>query len=265
MFIGLALADDLPKTLMSVKMHEAAYVHLMTQAAAAENKAEVTTLELRAAEALWEGELWDTAILHFSRFEDTPSTKLGFSYSHFRAGSPMAALKVLDGDATAETYYLAGWCYLELGQPQAAYDAWGKIPPQSGLHAPSLTLQQSIGGTWEIPRRSPALAGTMSAIIPGTGQIYSGRLSDGASAFFVNGLLAALNWQLAKREIWSGVGIVGFVQLGFFGGNIFSAINSAHKFNRTAWDTKMESLSPHAPRLKATGPTWSMVVDSPAP
>jgi len=265
MWLGLAWADELPETLVSVDMHAAAYVELMARASGATDPADAAALELRAAETLWAGGLWDTAELHFSRLTPSSTTKLGTSYTFFQADEPMKALQALDGTATAETHYLAGWCYLELGQTQAAYDAWGTVPAGSDLHQPAVDLQYSIGGTWKIPHRSPGLAGAMSAVLPGAGQLYAGNGRDAATALFVNGLLAAFNWQLIERELWAGVGLVGFVQLGFYGGNILAGVNSAHKFNRMAWNDKLKSIDDYAPRLEANGTEWVMAVDSPGP
>ena len=137
------------------------------------------------------------------------------------------------------------------------------MPSASPLHSQATALRGQIGGSWEIPHRSPRWAGVFSAVLPGAGQFYSGRARDGASALVVNGLLGALNWQLIQRELWVGVGFMGFVQLSFYGGNILAAANSAHKFNAAAWNTKLAMLTLYEPVLESRGARWSMVMAVP--
>jgi hypothetical protein len=261
--LGFAWAGGLPETLASVNMHEAAYVELMSWAEEANNPIEASVLHFRAAETLWDGELWDTASLHFSRLERTPMVDLGWAYTHYRSAEPIRALQSLAGLTSAETYYLAGWCYLELGQAQAAYDSWALVSPDSMLSKPSEVLRENIVGTWDMTHRSPAFSGAMSAVLPGAGQLYAGNAGDAVSALLVNGLLAALNWQLVENQLWPGVGLVGVIQLGFYGGNILAAVNSAHKYNRLAWDEKLNPIRKYAPRVQANGSSWFMAVESP--
>lgn len=79
--------------------------------------------------------------------------------------------------------------------------------------------------------RTPWVAGTLSALIPGSGSFYSGRYLEGTYAFFLTALFFA-----AARDAFlddqKELGVVfGFFTLTFYGGNIYAAVNSVHKTN----------------------------------
>ncbi len=84
----------------------------------------------------------------------------------------------------------------------------------------------------ELPYASPETAGLLAAILPGAGHWYLGRKQDGAIALAVNGLFtwAALS---TFQEGNKGLGtLLAVVELAWYAGNIYSAVNSAHKLNQ---------------------------------
>lgn len=83
----------------------------------------------------------------------------------------------------------------------------------------------------ESPKKSPVLAGTMSAIVPGSGQMYAEHYKDGLMAFVVNGLFIAGTVAAIDRENYALAAIVGGVGLPFYVGNIYGAANAARKWN----------------------------------
>ena len=83
----------------------------------------------------------------------------------------------------------------------------------------------------DIPPKSPTLAGTLSAILPGSGQVYSGRPKDGVMAFVVNALFISGTIVALDNENYAVAAIVGGVGLPFYIGNIYGAANSARKWN----------------------------------
>jgi len=79
--------------------------------------------------------------------------------------------------------------------------------------------------------RSPWLAGLMSAGLPGSGSFYSGRYLEGTYAFFLT-VLFGLATHNAIQQDQSELAIVfGFFTLTFYGGSIYTAVNSVHKTN----------------------------------
>lgn len=81
------------------------------------------------------------------------------------------------------------------------------------------------------PRKSPALAGIMSAVIPGSGQMYAERYKDGLMAFMVNGLFIAGTVAALDDDNYALAAIVGGVGLPFYLGNIYGAANASRKWN----------------------------------
>jgi len=83
----------------------------------------------------------------------------------------------------------------------------------------------------ELPRKSPVLAGVMSAFVPGSGYMYAGRTGDGIMALIVNGLFIAGTVAAIHQENYAVAGIVGGIGLPFYVGNIYGSANAATKWN----------------------------------
>lgn len=84
----------------------------------------------------------------------------------------------------------------------------------------------------QLPLKSPTTAGTLAAILPGAGHWYLDRHQDALIAFSINGLFA---WAAVSsfQQGNSGLGVLlSFIELAWYSGNIYSAVNTAHKINR---------------------------------
>ncbi|HEY6438358.1 MAG TPA: hypothetical protein VIY47_17360, partial [Ignavibacteriaceae bacterium] len=79
--------------------------------------------------------------------------------------------------------------------------------------------------------KSPALAGILSAVIPGSGKMYVGEWGDGITGLLITGLFAFLAYDNFKADhtarAWIFTGIGAF----FYAGNIYGSIASAQIFN----------------------------------
>ena len=79
--------------------------------------------------------------------------------------------------------------------------------------------------------KSPALAGLLSAVIPGSGKMYVGEWGDGITALVVTGLFAFLAYDNFKADhttrAWIFTGLGAF----FYAGNIYGSVASAQIFN----------------------------------
>jgi TolA-binding protein/TM2 domain-containing membrane protein YozV len=82
-----------------------------------------------------------------------------------------------------------------------------------------------------LPRKSPVLAGVMSAVVPGSGYLYAGRTGDGITALIVNGLFIAGTVVAIHQENYAVAAIVGGIGLPFYVGNIYGSANAATKWN----------------------------------
>ncbi len=89
------------------------------------------------------------------------------------------------------------------------------------------------------PYKSPALAGILSTIIPGSGKIYTEEYGDGIVAFLTTGLLTFLAYDNFRANHntrgWIFISLAGL----FYAGNIYGSIASAQIYNaRIAFEFK---------------------------
>ncbi|GEM_PF-1347798 len=81
--------------------------------------------------------------------------------------------------------------------------------------------------------RSPLMATIFSAVLPGSGQVYSGRFADGMVAFVINGLFTFLVVDSFKEDYTTGKVIGGLFGLQFYLGNVLGANRAAHIYNQS--------------------------------
>ena len=232
-----AIADDFVDELVARGMHEHAYVELLRRASACDEHA--LQWRMAAGQVLWDARDWEAAGRHFGSMEGDDA-QLAEAWSWYQEGQELRAASLASQSTRPEASYLQGLAQLRLGDTVAAAQAFDATT--GALAAQGDTLAAAIQG-WRIPYRSPALAGGLSAVLPGAGQAYVGRWGEAASAVLVNGLLVASAVQLYKRELWFAAGAVTFLELGFYGGGIASAANGARRFNRVAYEERSEPLA----------------------
>ena len=109
--------------------------------------------------------------------------------------------------------------------------------------ANSTEVREAAGGVLtalrnfeERPSRNPLLAGALSAVLPGSGQVYAAHYVDGVAAFFFNGMFlgsAIVTYDLERRAGSGHVAssIFGLVGLIFYLANVNGAVQSAYRYN----------------------------------
>ncbi len=83
----------------------------------------------------------------------------------------------------------------------------------------------------QVPKKDPVLAGLLAGI-PGGGFAYCGRYKDAFTTFLINTGLLAAAWKAWDNGNEPLACVIGFVETGFYTGNIYGSISSAHKHNR---------------------------------
>ena len=81
------------------------------------------------------------------------------------------------------------------------------------------------------PYKSEALAGVLSAIIPGSGKIYTKDYGDGITAFLLTGLFTYLAYTNFEHDHPTRAWIFAAFGAGFYAGNIYGSVASAQIFN----------------------------------
>jgi len=159
--------------------------------------------------------------------------------SYQRLGRPSVALTILHNleiqsnelSYRDEAIYRRGWIYLELGDWERARRVFNTIPPQGHAHFRMAELIHQLEKVDQIDRLSPGLAGTL-AIIPGGGYLYCRRYQDALISFLVNAGLIYAAYEAFDNDMVALGGLITFVEIGFYSGNIYGSISSAHKYNR---------------------------------
>jgi putative membrane protein insertion efficiency factor len=135
----------------------------------------------------------------------------------------------------ARALALGGLCLMERGdwaQAQARFRRASGTEPDSRRRERIARMAHEAERGPDLPGRSPGLATTLSVVVPGSGQFYSGRPADGLRHLIVNGLLIATIVHLARNEEVPAAVLVGAVALPFYVGNVMGAGRSARQFNR---------------------------------
>lgn len=139
--------------------------------------------------------------------------------------------------------YRLGWSRMKMDQWQDATRFFLDIDEKSNLYGQSVRLSTEALKGDELPQKSPTTAGIMATVIPGMGHVYCGRPKDGLVAFLVNGLFiwAAVESFEHDQDVLGGV--LTFLEVGWYSGNIYSAVNCAHKYNRKVKEDFRKGLS----------------------
>jgi len=138
-------------------------------------------------------------------------------------------------------YYRMGWLYIDQTDWPSARKAFDKISATQRNRYRINDLEGELGQSSQLPVRNPTLAGALS-IIPGAGQLYCNRYEDALIAFAVNlGLFWAAHDAFDQDQYALG-SLLSFIGLGFYAGNIYSAVSDAHKFNQRQKNQFGESL-----------------------
>lgn len=147
-----------------------------------------------------------------------------------------------EDDAVKDRAYLRiGWIHIEQLDWAGARRALSRMTEPGRLQQRVGRLESALEQADHLPRKNPALAGALS-ILPGAGQLYCGRYQDALSAFIVNVGLFWASYEAFDNDLNVLGGLLAVTGLGFYAGNIYSAVSSAHKYNRSQGERFVEQL-----------------------
>jgi hypothetical protein len=150
--------------------------------------------------------------------------------------------------------YLLGWSQLRARQWPEASQTFATIGTTSPLFPSSRALADAAREGENLPRKSPALAGLMSAIIPGTGHFYTGRFRDGTIALLLNGAFLAAGIEAVSAGNEAAAGILFFFEAAWYSGAIYGAVNAAQKYNRDLEERWLQGLErQYSPSVRSLG------------
>lgn len=255
-----------PRVEEEERAHDAALAAALAQAPPLAGDEEA---QLAFADRLWDAREWAAARIEYERLlAARPGTRHA-ARSHERCALALAK-ELRRGDALAhvaridderERAAARALVERELGRPRLALDAAGAAgqPLLEGFLALEAEdagaarrafatfddpLRAELLGTADAvearPRKSALLAGSMSALLPGSGQLYAGRPGDALAAFSINALLIGGTVAAARNEEKTTAIALGFVSFGFWTGNVYGAANGARRHDRATRDALLD-------------------------
>ena len=91
-------------------------------------------------------------------------------------------------------------------------------------------------------QRSPALAGLMSAILPGSGRAYAGSWEGAGVALVLNAISIGATVELARRDLYFSSALTGTAASIFYVGSIINAADLANRRNQVAAEPHRAAL-----------------------
>lgn len=134
------------------------------------------------------------------------------------------------------------WTYIYLEKYASAEKQLFFIKEDSLYQKPSQELVSALKQLPNLPRKSPLMAGLLAVVIPGAGHFYMGKKKQAIYSFITNALLFYGAYEAFASEIYAVGGIVSFFGFNYYSGNIFGALNSAHKFNKNVREEYLEGF-----------------------
>ncbi len=187
---------------------------------------------LRAADAYQMAGQYDRAVKRLLRTWPTPKgrppqVQRRLFRLYVLKGDYDSAAVVLEQMPQAEPAWKVGMVILQ--------GRYADVPPLMD-HCPTeaCTRLRIYYTEWEhTRRRSPWVAGMLSAVVPGLGKVYLGRHLDAAMAFLLVGGNAWQAWRGFRRDGVESVQgwVFGGLAVGFYLGNVWGAVRAAHRFN----------------------------------
>ncbi|MBL7173070.1 MAG: tetratricopeptide repeat protein [Desulfobacteraceae bacterium] len=138
--------------------------------------------------------------------------------------------------------YRLGWTRMQEGRWREASEDFKRVEGAGGLYdsAQHLSAESLKGET--LPYKEPVYAGIMAGIVPGLGHVYVSRYKDAIVAFLLNGLFIWATIESFHQNHNVLGGILAFFEVGWYAGNIYSAVNVTHKWNRKVRDDFRKGL-----------------------
>ena len=122
---------------------------------------------------------------------------------------------------------------------------FNKISPENREKYRLEQFLSELDNKEQLKYKDPTAAGLL-AIVPGAGHLYCERHRDALVSFLVNGALIFAAYEAFDHDQNALGGIVALFEVGLYSGNIYSAVSSAHKYNRYEKDRFLKYLKEQA-------------------
>lgn len=215
--------------------------------------AEAPLAQLRIGQSLMAGERWQEAatalqklLERYPQATETLRAKLLLADIPYRQGRfslageryrEFAAEQQQHPQLRNQALYRLAWTRIERRDEPLALSLLEQLPAEQA-HG----LAKALKASPATDVKSPALAGTLSALLPGAGQLYTGHHRDAGLALALNAAFIGAAAEAFDNDSPILGGILVFFELGWYGGNIVNAVNHAEQANRNAREQRLEGL-----------------------
>lgn len=196
----------------------------------------------------------------FRKFSTThPNSPLRFQSQlmlgqlHFDAGAYSQARSSLfellhastEPEVVAAAHYLRGWCYIRTTDWNKAISELRQVNTSQidvfrGKKARELA--DTLLAETPLPSKSPQVAGWLSTVVPGSGQLYVGKVKEGVLAAALSGTFIYLAVDAIRERRYidcAGISLVGWQ---FYWGNRTGAQQLASEYNKHHEQAFIEAL-----------------------
>ncbi|MBP8984461.1 MAG: outer membrane protein assembly factor BamD [Syntrophobacterales bacterium] len=222
---------------------------------------------LRIAESYYRAKRWADAVdsvkEFLAKFPESPLTQealfiKGMSeYNLKRFDESLSTFGNLmskgSGEYRDRAIYQTAIIYVDREEWDRAKGAFRNIPEGSLLFPFASRFAAGLEKIDILPYKSPAVAGTLAAVLPGSGHLYAERPRDALVAFILNAAFIAAAVELFDHGEYAAGGIVTFFEAGWYSGNIYSAVSSAYKFNKRVKEEFIRNLKDESPPTPPVG------------
>ena len=131
-------------------------------------------------------------------------------------------------------HFTIGMLHIDKGEWAQASSVWNEVfltYPESPFAKVSDRLARTVKDVDTLRHRSPTVAGVLSALVPGSGQVYSGQTMNGFYAFVSVAVLGSASFYYADQKRYEVAIPVGVLGIFLYGNSIHQSIQTARAFN----------------------------------
>lgn len=154
-----------------------------------------------------------------------------------------------DTEVMAAAHYLRGWCYVYTSDWNKAIAELRRVDTLQTDTFQGKNTRQLADTLFEktpLPHKSPQIAGWLSTVVPGSGQLYVGRVKEGILAAVLSGTFIYLIADAIRERRYvdcAGISLIGWQ---FYWGNRVEAQRFASEYNAYRERELIETLKNQA-------------------
>lgn len=150
-------------------------------------------------------------------------------------------------DEKAEAEFFRFIIALEQKDAQRAIS--GKNALEKNYDVKINVTDEELSSINSLPERSEFAGSTLSAILPGSGQLYAGRYYDALSTFFITGTFAYGTYEAYQQDLDTATILLGSTFLIFYTANVYGGARAVHQYNNESSSRYIRSIKSKAEML----------------